>query len=329
MKSICMIWLFAILVSTSVLAQSNPVPFVSQPLVPTSVAPGGSGFTLTINGAGFGATSVVNWNGSTLPTTVVSSTKLTVKVPAAKVRDAGTAVITVNNANMPMSNQALFSVGAQSDDVQFGLTKESGSFSGNYLLAEDLNNDGIPDLARGTGDQGGIWILPGKSDGTFGDLIYSPCDTQPHSQEFTSADFNGDGKLDLLNAYGDYDAQVCLGNGDGSFTPLPSFTIPQLFTDPAVGDFNGDGKLDLALADRNYLGDGFLQIFLGNGDGTFLEIPPAIYQYGLWNVAVGDFNHDGKLDLATAGGSLGVLIGNGDGTFQPIVFYSTGSGRRE
>jgi hypothetical protein len=48
------------LASTVALAQSNPVPFVDQPLVPMSAAPGGSGFPLTVNGAGFVSSSVVS-----------------------------------------------------------------------------------------------------------------------------------------------------------------------------------------------------------------------------------------------------------------------------
>jgi hypothetical protein len=42
----------------------NPVPLISQPLVPDAIAPGGRGFTLTVNGTGFVSGSVVNWNGS-------------------------------------------------------------------------------------------------------------------------------------------------------------------------------------------------------------------------------------------------------------------------
>ena len=76
----------------------NPVPFIDDPLVPTSIAPGGTGFTLTVNGTGFVSGSVINWNGSQLTTThFVNSSQLTATVPAANITAAGTVWVTVTN----------------------------------------------------------------------------------------------------------------------------------------------------------------------------------------------------------------------------------------
>src|SRR5713101_147883 len=58
----------------------NPVPLINQPLVPDAIAPGGAGFTLTVNGTGFVSGSVVNWNGSARATTFVSGSQLTATV---------------------------------------------------------------------------------------------------------------------------------------------------------------------------------------------------------------------------------------------------------
>jgi hypothetical protein len=91
-------FIWAILASATALAQSNPVPFIDQPLVPMSLAPGGSGFTLTVNGAGFTSSSVVNWSGIPLPTTFVSKAQVTAMVAASDIASPHTAWITVSNA---------------------------------------------------------------------------------------------------------------------------------------------------------------------------------------------------------------------------------------
>ena len=86
-----------LLMPLSAAGQTNPVPFVDQPLVPAAIAPGGPSFTLTVNGTGFVPASVVNWNGSPRPTTFVSSARLTATIPDTDIATAGTAFITVVN----------------------------------------------------------------------------------------------------------------------------------------------------------------------------------------------------------------------------------------
>src|SRR5207247_10350 len=82
--------------ATLTLTINNPVPTITS-ISPTSTTAGSAQFTLTVNGTKFVSTSTVNWNGSALTTTFVSSIKLTAIVPAANVATAGTASIMVVN----------------------------------------------------------------------------------------------------------------------------------------------------------------------------------------------------------------------------------------
>ena len=155
----------------------------------------------------------------------------------------------------------------------------------------------------------------------------------PGNINVVTADFNGDGILDLATAdYYNSVVQIFLGNGDGTFRPGQTYAACHAHG-LAIGDFNGDGIVDLAVADA---GCGEVTILLGNGDGTFTE--GGNFSTGgdgidaPYSVAVGDFNGDGKPDLVTADEILNqssVLIGNGDGTFQPYVAYTTGDDSRK
>jgi hypothetical protein len=140
-------------------------------------------------------------------------------------------------------------------------------------------------------------------------------------------DFNGDGKTDLAVVnQGSNTVSVLLGNGNGTFQPKTDYATGTTPMGIAVGDFNGDGKADLVVANR---GSNNLSILLGNGDGTFqpkIDIALSTTAAPLTpvSVTVGDFNGDGKADLAvathnTSQDMVTLLMGNGNGTFQPPV----------
>jgi PKD repeat protein len=99
--------------ATLTLTINNPVPTTAS-ISPACVTAGSSDFTLTVNGTKFVATSTVNWNGSALTTTFVSSTQLTAIVAAANVAIAGTASITVVNPGPGggTSNSQTFTISA-------------------------------------------------------------------------------------------------------------------------------------------------------------------------------------------------------------------------
>ena len=98
---------------------AQSVPFIDQPLVPTAIKDGGPGFTLTVNGGGFVAQSVVLWNGSPVATTYVSSRKLTAQIPASKIASPETAVISVSSGAKLVSSGVFLQVEATRPAVAF------------------------------------------------------------------------------------------------------------------------------------------------------------------------------------------------------------------
>jgi hypothetical protein len=153
--------------------------------------------------------------------------------------------------------------------------------------------------------------------------ITSALATATGPSSVATADFNGDGKLDVVvTNSGSNNISILLGNGNGTFQAAinyPSGTNP---LSVAVGDFNGDGKLDLVVANHDSKD---VSIFLGKGDGTFQAAVNYPTGTSPRSVAVGDFNGDGKLDLVVANGTgVGILLGNGDGTFQTALDYGAG-----
>ena len=189
----------------------------------------------------------------------------------------------------------------------------------------DFNHDGILDAAAPSFDTGKVAVLLGKGDGTFQAPVYYRGGFEP--QSVAVADFNHDGNLDLaVNNEGTNPAiSILLGNGDGTFQPAVDVSMNSpLPTYVAVGDFNGDHIPDLIAVDSPYI-----SVLLGNGDGTFQ--PPVDTPFSpAPSIGIGDFNRDGKLDVAAAvqsgiGSTVTILLGNGDGTFQLGASYDIGA----
>lgn len=323
-------------VSAQLFAQT-PVPFVSQPLVPSAVTPGSPGLTLTVNGTGFVPGAVVKWNGSPLVTNFASSSQLTARVTSSQVAAASTASVTVVNPGTPSSNGSLFSITSPAPDFFYAHAPgspvplgTSGQFRNSPLAmaSADFNADGIPDLAlaleAGASNPGFLQTFLGHGDGTFSPVSStSPLGMGPGS--IAVGDLNGDGKLDLaisnfgqssiLGNFPGNTVSILLGNGDGTFTAAAGspVTVGNTPTAVVLADFNGDGRLDLAVANST---DQSVSILAGNGDGTFTTVSsvPATNAFAL---AAGDFNADGRLDLAVSNSGtsfITILLGNGDGT---------------
>jgi VCBS repeat protein len=117
------------------------------------------------------------------------------------------------------------------------------------VVADDFNKDGNIDLA--TVGTGGVSVILGHGDGTFGPPTVSPAGTNPVAA--TLGDFDGDGNADIaicehyLSSPGD--VSVLLGHGDGTFAAETRYRAPGSPSHLVNGDVNGDGLLDLVVAD--------------------------------------------------------------------------------
>src|SRR5687768_15845353 len=109
-----------------------------------------------------------------------------------------------------------------------------------------------------------------------------------------------------------------------SFSPAVNYAVGTGPQDAVAADFNGDGRVDMAVTNYN---SNSVSVLLGNAGGTFQAAisPSSSTGTGPQSVAVGDFNADGKLDLATSNVyDVSVLLGNGNGTFQAPTSQSLG-----
>ena len=218
--------------------------------------------------------------------------------------------------------------------------KSGGAFADSVAVA-DVNGDGKPDLlvanACGTSSTcqaGSVGALLGNGDGTFQAAVTYPSGMN-EAFAVAVADVNGDGKQDLLVGGGgeNDNVGVLLGNGDGTFQPVVSYSSGgNTALSVAVADVNGDGKPDLVMAIAFY---NTVAILLGNGNGTF----QAATTYGSGgilprSVAVADLNGDGKPDVAVSNfcgstinclpGKVGVLLNNSSplDTTPPVITLS-------
>ena len=188
----------------------------------------------------------------------------------------------------------------------------------------DFNGDGKLDIAVANTGSSNVSILLGNGDGTFQPAVNFNAGNSPTT--IAVGDFNGDGRLDLAvfqhgvtGVAGS--VSILLGNGDGTFQAPKTLALSEAASAMAVADFNLDRKSDLAVYDfavNN--GPATLNIYLGNGDGTFQPAKQTALPSNSGGLAAADFNSDSKPDVAAviADGIL-ILLGNGDGTFSQGV----------
>jgi hypothetical protein len=176
-----------------------------------------------------------------------------------------------------------------------------------------------------------IGVLLGYGNGSFAAVMIYSTGNASDPTGVAVGDFNNDNRLDIVVANSGTDSVgVLLGYGNGTFSIIKIYSTGNgsISRSVTIGDFNNDDRMDIAVANH---GTDSVGVLLGYDDGTFgnqiaFSTGPTSSPWGL---AVGDFNNDNQLDIATSNyndNNVGVLLGYGNGSFADIVTYSTGDG---
>jgi len=169
-----------------------------------------------------------------------------------------------------------------------------------------LNGDGAPDLAVADHASNNVAVLMNVGDGTFKRVAYFNVGRLPHS--IRAGDLNGDGNIDLVTANdGSNNVSILYGTGTGTFAKAVNYATGQMPKAVELGDINGDGRLDIITANvagnyPNWTNPAGMTISVLQGTATGKFTQPLSFNTGdtPFSLALGDFDGDGELDLATA-----------------------------
>ena len=194
------------------------------------------------------------------------------------------------------------------------------------LVVDDFNGDGKLDVAiSGTpgvviaaGDgQGGLTVAAGYDLGLGNE--------QGWAVAMAMADFNQDGKNDLVVSEISRGLIVFISNGNGTFVQKPDIYVGGYLYAPfsiMAGDFDGDGHADILFGSTPPTQPAPLKLYRGNGNGTFQAPLDKGSTRAVRRTVAVDIDHDGDLDfLMDSNEPLpGVMINDGAGNFTSLPF---------
>ncbi|WP_433794298.1 FG-GAP-like repeat-containing protein [Actinoplanes sp. CA-252034] len=210
-----------------------------------------------------------------------------------------------------------------------------GLWAGSHAFtAGDFNGDGFNDIAI-IDSQNNMRLYAGDGAGklTSTSLMWATGGLWAGSHAFTSGDFNSDGILDIAIIDSQNSMRLYTNDGTGKLTQKPimfgaagAWVNHKAFTG---GDFDSDGKADIAVIDSQ----NSMRLYSGDGAGKLIQKPIMFGAAGAWvnhkAFTGGDFDSDGKADIAVIDSQNNLRLYSGDGAGKliqkPVMFGGSGA----
>ncbi|MEU8659743.1 FG-GAP-like repeat-containing protein [Actinoplanes philippinensis] len=254
--------------------------------------------------------------------------------PAIRQTATGVEVVAVHSASY--QGGCLGETATRRDAVETRLDVAAGWIAATVAVRPrtDFNDDGKADIAGinpaddmvlHTGDGAGKVALQG--------LMWPGTGRWAGSHAFTAGDFTSDGFNDIAIIDSQNNMRLYTGDGTGQLTNAGlMWTTGGLWANHhafTAGDFNGDSFLDIAIIDSQ----NSLRLYAGDGAGKLVQKPVMFGAAGAWvnhkALAGGDFDSDGKADIAVIDSQNSMRLYSGDGTGKlvqkPVMFGATGA----